>query len=64
MDGHDEHGHHSAHPAAGAIVALVIAAIFAVIFKLTDGGWTNAVVLATGLFVVWGLFQVLVADRD
>ena len=64
MDGHDDHGHHSSHPAAGAILVLVIAAIYAVIFKLVDGGWTNGVVLATVLLGAFGLVQVLVADRD
>jgi hypothetical protein len=63
MDGHDDHDQHSS-PAAGALVALVIAVIYALIFKLTDGGWTSSVILATVLFTGWGLFQVLVADRD
>ena len=64
MDGHDDHAQHSSHAAAGAIVALVIAAIYALIFKVTAGGWTNAVILTTVVFAAWGLFQVLVADRD
>jgi hypothetical protein len=63
MDGHDDHGH-PAHPVAAAIVVLVIAAIYALIFKQTDGGWTNAVILTTVLMGAWGLFQVLLPDRD
>jgi hypothetical protein len=62
MDGHDDH--HSSHPAAGAILVLIIAAIYAVIFKLVDGGWTGPVVLAAVLLGAFGLVQVLVADRD
>lgn len=64
MDAHDDHGSHRTHPAAAAVVVLVIAAIYGVIFKLSDGGWTNAVILATVLMAAWGISQVVLSDRD
>jgi hypothetical protein len=59
---HDDH--HSAHPAAASVVVLVIAAVFGLLFKAIESGWTTAGIVAAGLLAVWGLVYVWALDKD
>lgn len=60
----DHHDEHPVHPVPSAIVAILIALLFGWIFSLMGGGWTTVVLIITGMLVVWGLFNVLIADKD
>lgn len=59
---HDDH--HSVHPVAASVVVLVIAAIFGLLFKAIEGGWTTPGYVATGLLAVWGLVYIWAIDKD
>ena len=59
---HDDH--HSVHPGAASVVVLVIAAIFGLLFKTLESGWTSAALIATGLLAVWGLVYIWAIDTE